>query len=93
MLAYSRPLKTPEKNIITPDRSHCLGKSHFEVDAATLIPIEDSEELVDKYLCNARGEKEAVHVEQLLLVQLTMRTLTQEPPEQQTDYKRGLGEG
>ena len=59
-------------------------ESHFEVDAATFIFIEESEELVDKYLGNARGEEETVHVEQLLFVQLTMGTLTQEPPEQGT---------
>ena len=55
-------------------------ESHFKVDAATFIPIKESEELVDKYLCNARGEKEAVHVEQLLFVQLTVGALTQEAP-------------
>ena len=59
-------------------------ESDFKVDAATFIPIEESEELVDKYLGNARGEKEAVHVKQLLFVQLTVGTLTQEPPDQGT---------
>ena len=58
--------------------------SHFEVDAATFILIEECEELVDKYLGNAGGEEETIHVKELLFVQLTMGTLSHEPPEQGT---------
>ena len=52
----------------------------MKVNAAALIPVEESEELVYKYPGDARREEEAVHVKHLLDVQLPGGALSQEAP-------------